>query len=717
MQQHKVVQRLVALLLSGSFILSPIFVYAQVTDPIVTRDSVGWGEGYQWRWNTQDYLNPPHTWTDCPSGYALTHVYVSAYNTKNKNISDIKCTKVDGLTGPVIVQELDHFEITRRQAIIGNNPTLNCNESVEELVKHANATEIVFCKNELTQIIRCDILGGIQLPMVDCPVQKQQFDLYEAQGLNTCPKGWFITGLLKRRDKTVDKNITAIKCQRVQGEVEWKASTHGLPDNTWVECPGGSAATSLLTINHGLYKDKTDAAKLLRDNLNFLEESGDILTNALISAGVPDIINLSGLVPVDIIASVLPEQFSFVGPLIAQQLKAFPLAGFIVGMFLDYGLPALTEGGDNRNWTERGMFCVNLPKPSNDKTPPAVSFLQPTIGSTFSTSNNSVRIVVTATDNLGYNNISYPFAWVSEQLRTAGKMSCIYGACTATVNLVPGQNRIMVFAKDKPGNIGSASIVVTQGAVPTPVLTINPSTPVQPGGSITLNISGASANSLIETRLSNRGRTAWYAWSPQGNTNASGSGSVGPLSIPTNVALGTYYAQARVVGIKSQQVSYMIARLERPGGGPSCQVSVRAQTGTKRALNITFSGTALPNGFGVGAWKEPCSPVVGSPSTCVNTARWDGQMTGSGNNRTVTIDATKYSSAYSGNIYGTYKANVYIWGSNPSGSDNVLCASGVPFSINRPTTVSDSKTNLAETLQGLRAALQSLRDLLESARR
>ena len=163
-------------------------------------------------------------------------------------------------------------------------------------------------------------------------------------------------------------------------------------------------------------------------------------------------------------------------------------------------------------------------------------------------------------------------------------------------------------------------------------------------------------------------------------------------------------------------MSYTIARLEDPAGTPRCQVSVGAQTGTKRPLNITFSGTALPNGFGVGAWKEPC-PGYSDTTNCVNSARWDGQITGSGNNRTVTINATKYSSAYSGNIYGAYKANVYIWGSNPSGSDNILCASNVTFSINRPTAALDSKTNLAETLQGLRAALQSLRDLLESARR
>ena len=119
-------QKVIASILTGSILFAPVAVLAShMSDSdiaaqeggIITKDSPGLGNGtrgYWWHWNPQDYLDWPSVWTDCPEGQVLIEAYVHAYATKNKNIANIKCTPVSGLTGPVIVQELAHFTPTPR---------------------------------------------------------------------------------------------------------------------------------------------------------------------------------------------------------------------------------------------------------------------------------------------------------------------------------------------------------------------------------------------------------------------------------------------------------------------------------------------------------------------------------------------------------------------------------------------------------------------------
>ncbi len=464
----------------------PLVALAQVTAPIITRDSE---EEWLWHEDEQDYLNPPFVWTDCPSGYAMTHAKVTAYLETNKNISDIRCTKIEGLSGAITVKELLHT-MTWRQ-FYGDYKDCPSVPPTDPSWRVPNPYYGDYCAmktNPSTSHIIDQVFRGRGY----------------GDGVNICPQGQFIVGVLKRVDDyrtegAINKNITMLKCQGIVGKYDYKVSVVGLPDNTWVECNAGSAAVGIMTVNHnapGALPGNPDIDPWITNGKQLTQEvvvqalkiwapafsafgasmlswildpifdlliddvdTRNLTERVLFCSELPKLNNAS-CKRVNAPASVVTRQkFKATASMLnSGQNRWYPFQGYRLGSQdpqdnRTWGINRVNLGGTlgtggtiaipiqaqapaspgtyNFNWKMVqdgvewfGDKCTSSISVRADTARPTVLFLKPTTSSTYTSTGASINIQVVAIDNS--NNVQYPFTWarvVGGAIMASGSMN------------------------------------------------------------------------------------------------------------------------------------------------------------------------------------------------------------------------------------------------------------------------------------------------------
>ncbi|PIQ83748.1 MAG: hypothetical protein COV75_05840 [Candidatus Omnitrophica bacterium CG11_big_fil_rev_8_21_14_0_20_63_9] len=350
---------------------------------------------------------------------------VTGYATRNKNINHIQCTKRPEhpdavVSGAVSVEEMSHRTVAEHLA--------------EAKARHGSTPKLLYEDGRPIGYAYGTDVGVSRTDRI------RYFAPLFGQGSVLCPSGSFMTGVFKRASGTTDKNVTIIRCERLDGEhpdepnqaavfltdgVRMPTDT-ALPDANdpaWGACPVGSGAIGLLLVDHArgpAYGEWTNA-----DTLTFV--SGFLTGNP---------VTIIGNVVILVVRSVL-------------------------------------ESEDNFNVTERFLVCKTLPH-----LPPRVSFLKPSPSSWVVTDKPTINITAFATDDEGFESIKYPFQWASNRTRSNGSIiqgttQCYLGACVAkNIQLMPGRNEITFEVEDRDGAVGTAVFVVERRVPAPPRVTI-----------------------------------------------------------------------------------------------------------------------------------------------------------------------------------------------------------------------------------------------------
>jgi uncharacterized protein (TIGR03437 family) len=206
-----------------------------------------------------------------------------------------------------------------------------------------------------------------------------------------------------------------------------------------------------------------------------------------------------------------------------------------------------------------------------DTTPPTISIIAPSTGTTFSTTGTSVTLNGIGADNVGITQV----AWVTDH-GASGVANGTTSWSTGVIPLPAGSTQITVTASDKAGNKAQRVLAVTTPPQPdTAAQTINITSPTSAG---TFSTTG-TAISLSGTATDNVGVTqvTWVA---------SGGGS--------GIAAGTSSWNASGIVLQS--------------GSNQLTVTARDAAGNQSSAVITVTSTALSPG-------KPSSVIITSPTT------------------------------------------------------------------------------------------------------
>lgn len=125
---------------------------------------------------------------------------------------------------------------------------------------------------------------------------------------------------------------------------------------------------------------------------------------------------------------------------------------------------------------------LSLQPDSSDNQPPSVTINSPTSNSTYNTSNNSITLGGTASDNVGVTRVT----WTNDR-GGSGTASGTTNWTASGIALKSGANTLSVNAQDAAGSIGKATLIVNY------TVTINDTSPP------TVKISSPTSSSSYST--------------------------------------------------------------------------------------------------------------------------------------------------------------------------------------------------------------------------
>jgi len=172
---------------------------------------------------------------------------------------------------------------------------------------------------------------------------------------------------------------------------------------------------------------------------------------------------------------------------------------------------AITAYDTSNNESEKSDEVSGVPQPPPDSQNPTITITSPTSSPTYSTSNNTINIGGTASDNVGVTSVTW-----SNDRGGSGSASGTTSWSVSTINLSYGDNVLTIIASDAAGNSGSDTLTATYTPPdtqnPTIAITSPTSSPTYSTSNNTITISGTASD--------NRGVTSvtWF-------NNRGGSGS------------------------------------------------------------------------------------------------------------------------------------------------------------------------------------------------
>ena len=129
----------------------------------------------------------------------------------------------------------------------------------------------------------------------------------------------------------------------------------------------------------------------------------------------------------------------------------------------------VTDGGDGKSADHADWANARLTSSGSDIIAPAVTITSPTTDSTYATTQSSINVSGTASDNVGVTSIT----WENSANSASGTASGTASWSISDIALLPGANLITVSAKDAANNVSTDMITVTYSATvsPAPVIT------------------------------------------------------------------------------------------------------------------------------------------------------------------------------------------------------------------------------------------------------
>ena len=177
------------------------------------------------------------------------------------------------------------------------------------------------------------------------------------------------------------------------------------------------------------------------------------------------------------------------------------------GNVTEYELSGLTEGvtyyiaitayDNSDNESEKSDEVNGTPPDTQD---PVITITAPTSSSTYSTSNSSIALSGTTSDNVGVTSVTW-----SNDRGGSGSASGTTSWSVSTINLQEGDNLITVTAHDAAGNTSTDTLTVTYTPPDTqdPVITITSptSSPTYDTSNSTINIGGTASDNVGVTSV------------------------------------------------------------------------------------------------------------------------------------------------------------------------------------------------------------------------
>ncbi len=243
-----------------------------------------------------------------------------------------------------------------------------------------------------------------------------------------------------------------------------------------------------------------------------------------------------------------------------------------------------------------------------DTTPPTVRITSPTSGPTFSSSNNSVNLGGTASDDTGVTQVT----WVTDHgvsgIATGTNSWSIHGLV-----LESGTNHVTVTAGDAAGNAASAVLTVTYTPSDTAPPTVHIVSPTSSGtyatSSTTVALTGTASDDVGVTQVS-------WATDRGASGTASGANSWAIGSVPLQSGHNVITVTARDAAGNQATVGLAVTYTAPSGGiaitSPTAGSTYRASNNT-----VTLGGTA-PAGTAQVTWSSD----HGAQGEAAGTSTW-----------------------------------------------------------------------------------------------
>ncbi|CAN5907320.1 hypothetical protein BH11VER1_BH11VER1_38150 [soil metagenome] len=203
----------------------------------------------------------------------------------------------------------------------------------------------------------------------------------------------------------------------------------------------------------------------------------------------------------------------------------------IPNVSLAVGLNVITvTAKDAKNNTASSVLTVNCTGAGTDTTLPAITITAPTSNAVYTTSNNTIDLSGTASDNVGVSSVT----WSNSATASSGSG---VGTTSWTANgiaLNPGMNSITMTASDAAGNIATDTIDVTRA--------INQAPTVNAGNDQTISLpASASLTGGVSDDGLPSGSSLTTAWTKLSGPGTVSFGSTSALSTTAGFsAAGTY---------------------------------------------------------------------------------------------------------------------------------------------------------------------------------
>jgi putative Ig domain-containing protein/Big-like domain-containing protein len=237
-------------------------------------------------------------------------------------------------------------------------------------------------------------------------------------------------------------------------------------------------------------------------------------------------------------------------------LSLMSSTGFISGAAAAAGTYAVTiRSYDGVLWSAPQSFTWTVgTAPVSDTTPPSIAITGPTSASTYSTTNSSMPLSGTASDNVGVTQIT----WVNDRGGN-GVASGATNWSASSIPLVSGTNTITVQARDAAGNLANDVLTVTRSTTPpadttAPTITISGPTSASTYSTraTSITVSGTSADNVGITNVS------WTNTADGGSGTATGTTSWSvtiPIQAGTNAITITARDAAGNLGVDTLTVT------------------------------------------------------------------------------------------------------------------------------------------------------------------
>jgi alpha-tubulin suppressor-like RCC1 family protein len=291
--------------------------------------------------------------------------------------------------------------------------------------------------------------------------------------------------------------------------------------------------------------------------------------------------------------SISPSSVQTVNSGGSASFTATPFSGYVVDQWLVNG--GLIQAGGNSytlsNLTANKTVLVNF-KLAPDTIQPSVAITSPTSSSTHSTSNGSLNLAGSASDNVGVTQVT----WGNDR-GGSGTASGLNNWSVTGIALSSGQNIITVTARDAVGNTQTDTLTVTYNAADTtkPEVTItapvNTSTYATTTSSLSLGGTASDAGGITQVTWSNdRGGSGTAA----GTTSWLVSGIA--LSAGQNILTISGWDANSNIGTDTLSVTYTPPG-EHPWKGPVTPLMVDLPDG--RYFGISFNRLTGALGSGI----------------------------------------------------------------------------------------------------------------------